>query len=111
MNRKRYFDYILDKLNTLKEHVCLRGKFNLLDLHVHAENFFLYFFNQLYSWELKNLNTSKQNVEAIDLIDTKRKIVVQVSAANSRIADKISTALQKGSVRDYSKQGYTFKFM
>lgn len=34
----------------------------------------------MYNYNLVNLNSIKQNVEGIDLIDTKNKVIIQVSA-------------------------------
>jgi len=69
MNRSHYFNYIEDKLNTLAYRVETRGRLNLLDTHLHSENFHLHFFNLLFGHQLENLNSRLQNVEAIDLID------------------------------------------
>ncbi len=69
MNRTQYFNYIEEKVNTLAYRISLKGKLNILDLHNHSENFYLEFINKLYGYQLVNMNTVKQNVEAIDLID------------------------------------------
>jgi len=65
MNRKHYFDYIVSKLSALATEIEIRGKLNYLDLHLHSENFYLHFFNELFGWELQNLNAVKANAEAI----------------------------------------------
>ena len=76
-------------------------------MHNSAENFYAHFFNILYTYNLQNLNKSSQNVEAIDLVDRDKKVVIQMSATTSK--QKIETALSKDILRDYS--GYTFKFI
>lgn len=48
-----------------------------------------------------------QNVEAIDLIDRRNKIVIQVSSVNTR--KKIDDAITKFSMKDYA--GWSFKFI
>ena len=106
MNRKHYFDYIVSKLSALAAEIEIRGKLNYLDLHVHSENFYLYFFNALFGWELQNLNAVKQNAEAIDLIDLNNKIVIQVSATATK--EKVESALTKD-LSAYA--GYSFKFI
>ena len=106
MNRQRHFNYIEEKLNFLAFRIELRGKLNLLDLHLHAENFYLRFFNELFGWQLVNMNAIKQNVEAIDLIDKTNKIVVQVSATATK--QKVESALTKD-LSAYA--GYSFKFI
>ena len=107
MNRSYYFNYIDEKLQTLSSRIESRGKLNILDLHVHSENFYLYFFNLLYGYDLHNLNASFQNVEAIDLVDDKNKIVIQVSSTCDK--NKIETALSKDILKEY--KDYNFKFI
>lgn len=106
MNRSIYFNFIEEKLCTLATRIELRGKLNLLDLNLHSENFYLSFFNKLFGWELKNINAIKQNTEAIDLIDSANKIIVQVSSTATK--QKINSALSKNLAK-YS--GYSFKFI
>lgn len=107
MNRTNYFNYIEEQLSILSTRIELRGKLNILDLHQHSENFYVDFFNLLFDWELKNLNAIKQNVEGIDLIDKKNKIVIQVSATATK--KKIETALSKDILEKCS--GFCFKFI
>ncbi|MEW6087128.1 MAG: ABC-three component system protein [bacterium] len=80
---------------------------NILDFHIHSENFYMYFFNQLYNWNLNNLNSKLQNVEAIDLIDNSNKIIVQVSATNTK--EKIEAAIEKEIIKRHPD--YNFKFI
>ena len=106
MNRAIYFDFIQSKLTTLAADIEARGALNILDHHLHSENFYLHFCNLLFSWELQNLNTANQNVAAIDLVDKKNKIVVQVSSTATK--QKLESALTKD-LSAYS--GYAFKFI
>lgn len=106
MNRSNYFDYIEEKLSTLVTRIDVRGKLNILDLHLHSENFYQDFFNRLFDWQLRNLNAVKQNAEGIDLIDNTNKIVIQVSATATK--DKVESSLTK----DLSAYvGFNFKFI
>lgn len=109
MNRIWYFNYISDKINALAYNVNSRGKLNILDYHLHSENFYRDFFNELFGWKLKNLNGSKQNIEAIDLISDSRKIIIQVSATCTK--DKIESALNKKIIKNYKDRDYCFKFI
>lgn len=106
MNRAHYFDFIEEKLSVLSTRIELRGKLNILDLNLHSENFYLNFLNELFGWKLKNLNTVKQNVEAIDLIDKENQIIIQVSSTATK--QKIDSALSKNLTK---YNGYTFKFI
>ncbi|MDI9319408.1 MAG: SMEK domain-containing protein [Phycisphaerales bacterium] len=107
MNRTPYFDYIEENLNLLAVRINARGKLNILNLHVHSENFYLHFFNELFGWKLENLNKSQQNVEAIDLIDHTNKLIIQISATNTKT--KIESALSKNVLKKYT--AYHFKFV
>lgn len=107
MNRSGHFDYIEEKLNLLATRINSRGKLNILNLNIHSESFYAYFLNELYGWNLGNLNEQKQNVEAIDLIDHSEKIVIQVSSTNTK--KKIEDSLKKDLIKTYSK--YNFKFI
>ena len=107
MNRSNYYNYIEEKLNTLSVRINKKGKLNILDLHLHSENFYRDLLNLLYSLNLENLNKIKHNVEAIDLLDTTNKLILQVSATNTKT--KINSTLKKDSLKKYS--GYTFKFV
>lgn len=107
MNRSQYFNYIEKKLNALAYRVETRGKLNLLDIHLQSENFYLHFFNLLFGYQLENLNSRLQNVEAIDLIDHTNKIIIQVSATCTK--QKVESSLSKKILENYS--GYSFKFI
>lgn len=107
MNRSKYFEYIDQKIHTLAHRIQTNGKLNILNLHLHSENFYLHFFNLLYGYELINLNSNTQNIEAIDLIDHKNKIIFQVSATCTK--QKIESTLAKNIFKKY--KGYRFKFI
>ncbi|MFH0736162.1 MAG: ABC-three component system protein [bacterium] len=107
MNRTNYFDYIEEKLSVLSNRINSRGKLNILDLHLHSENFYASFLNQLFKWSLENLNNVKQNVESIDLIDKTNKFLIQVSATNTK--QKIESSLTKEFIKNYPD--YIFKFV
>lgn len=107
MNRENLFNYIDERLAVLAHRVETRGKLNILDLHLHSENFYRDFLNLLYGWNLENLNKVNQNVEAIDLIDNTNRIIIQVSSTNTK--QKIESALEKNSMANY--KGWSFKFI
>lgn len=106
MNRSIYYNYIEEKLVALATRIELRSKKNILDLNLHSENFYLNLFNKLYGWQLQNMNETKQNAEAIDLIDNSNKIVIQVSSTATK--QKIDSALTKD-LSAYTS--YSFKFI
>jgi len=107
MNRTRYFNYIEKNLHFLAYRIAARGKFNLLDLNIYSETFFADLLNMLFDYELVNLNIIKQNIEGIDLVDTKNKIIAQVSSTCTK--QKIENSLKKKVFMGYP--GYSFKFI
>lgn len=107
MNRSIYFNSIEERLSLLVTRLEMRGGLNILDLHLHSENFYLHFLKLLYGWELQNLNATHQNTAGVDLIDTTNKIIAQVSATATK--QKIEASLAKGSLSSY--KGYCFKFI
>lgn len=109
MNRATYYNFIEERLITLCTRVELRGKINILDYHLHSENFYRDLFNKLYTWNLENLNSLVQNVEAIDLIDRTNNIIIQISATNTKA--KIDSALSKPSLFSTNYAGFNFKFI
>lgn len=106
MNRSHYFNLIEERLSTLAVSIESRGRLNILDLNSHSEDFYALLLNKLFGWELKNLNAVNQNVEGIDLVDSKNRIIAQVSATAKK--GKIESALSKN-LREF--EGYTFKFV
>jgi len=106
MNRSTYFNSIEEKIGLLAYRLEVRGGLNILDLHLHSENFYLHFLNLLFGWDLENLNVVLHNAPGIDLIDKKNRIIVQVSATATK--NKVESALGK----DLSAyKGYSFKFI
>lgn len=106
MKRQANFNFIEEKLTQLAFRIDMRGGLNILDLHLHSENFYLHLLNLLFGWELKNLNAEQKNSAGIDLVDTTNKIIAQVSATATK--QKIESALSKD-LSNYND--YAFKFI
>jgi len=79
---------------------------NILDSHIHSENFYADFFNLLLNLKFVNLNAESQNIDGIDLLDRSNHIVAQVSSTATQ--RKINSALSKN-LSCYS--GYSFMFV
>ena len=105
MQRKKYYDSIDEKPNLLALRIKSNGGLNLLELNLHSENFYCDLFNVLFDYRLKNLNSQKQNVAGIDLIDETEKIIIQVSATATKA--KVEKSLAK--LNNYAD--YSFKFI
>lgn len=106
MQSKTYFDLCVKKLSLLAYEVEIRGSVNILDLHVHCENFYARLLNCIYGLALVNMNAIEQNAEGIDLIDHNNKTVLQVSSTAT------TTKVQKSLEKDLSEyKGYRFRFV
>jgi hypothetical protein len=106
MERQTYFNNIESRLAWLVSRIELRGRLNILDLNILAEDFFIHFLNLLFDWHLENQNAIKQNFSGIDLIDHISKNVIQVSATTTK--QKVESALASD-LSGYDQ--YVFKFI
>lgn len=109
MMRKIYFEYIEKNINILSDRIKINGKLNLLELNIHSETFFRDLLNLIYRLDLKSANKDKSNVEAIDLIDSNKKIVIQVSSTSN--TTKINKTLEKKKTKELADSQYNLKFV
>lgn len=107
MNRDIYIAKIKTLLNILKSEIKDSGKLNLLDINVHAEDFFRDLLNLIYGWQLQNMNQWILNAAGGDLWYDYGKIVIQVSSTATK--DKIQSSIDKLSAEQFA--GYRFKFL
>lgn len=107
MNRDIYIKMINTLLNVLKGEIKESGKLNLLDVNVHAEDFYRDLLNIVSGWQLRNLNQWNQNAAGVDLWYEGGHIVVQVTSTATK--DKIQSSIDKLSKDQFS--GYRFKFL
>jgi hypothetical protein len=107
MSRQNYINFIGQKLSSLVTQTKMFGTLNLHDINILSENFYRDLLNLLYGYNLENLNSTQQNVAAIDLIDRAAKMVVQVSVTDTK--QKIEESLNKKNLGDYT--GWNFKFV
>ena len=83
MNREIYLKDIAENLALLSGQVSLLNTINLYDINIIAEDFFPGLLKLIYGYELKNTNHLEKNAPAIDLVDLKNRIAVQVTSDNS----------------------------
>lgn len=101
-----YYDYIEERLNFLSFRIIRRGHFNMYDINLQCENFYMHLLNLVYGWNLQNANIIRRNEPAIDLIYEAEKLVVQVSSTSTK--EKVQQSLNKlGS----KYKGYRFAFV
>lgn len=107
--RKDFIDNINSKLTYLSMMITNSSSLNLLELNVHAENFYASLFNHIFNIHLENINTTKHNVASIDLIDNENKLFVQVTS-NAR-KSKIEDTLKKDILKKYIDYTLWFIFL
>lgn len=83
MNKEVYLKNIAENLALLSREVSILNAVNLYDINIIAEDFFPGLLNLIYGYELQNANHLGKNAPAIDLIDRKNRIAVQVTSDNS----------------------------
>ena len=106
MNRLVYWNCCEEKLSFLAYRIEVRAKKNILDLNIHAEDFYERFLNLLFGYSLKNMNALVSNNPGLDLEDEHQKLVVQVSSTASK--EKVESALSKNLA---SYTGWRFNFV
>lgn len=106
MTRQDCFNFIEERLTWLAMRLEVRGGLNILDLHIHSEDFYPRLLNLIFGWNLVNLNASVQNAAGIDLVDGHGRMVAQVSATGTK--QKINSALAKDLA---AYKGHAFKFV
>jgi len=87
------FEYIKKYLTFIKSTVEVDNKLSLLDINKFSEDIFMHILNEVYSWNLKNANLLQENFPAIDLVDEKNHIVVQVTSTTS--TEKLRSTIEK----------------
>ena len=82
MNKEVYLKNVAESLALLSREVSILNAVNLYDINIVAEDFFPGLLNLIYGYELKNANYLEKNAPAIDLVDPKNRIAVQVTSYN-----------------------------
>ena len=101
----KIFEDIIMSLSVLRYIFKSRSKKGLYDLNKKAESFFKEVLNQVYDWDLINLNEIQSNYPAIDLGDERSRTCIQVTAENSsaKIAKTIEKFLEKKLYKNYDR--------
>lgn len=83
INKEFYLKNIAEDLALLSREVSILNAVNLYDVNIIAEDFFPGLLNLIYGYKLKNANHLEKNALAIDLVDAKNRIAIQVTSDNS----------------------------
>jgi len=103
----KYLNHIITCLSWLMYKVKLSNSVCFYDVNHACENVYKDILNALMGWDLKNLNATKVNAEAVDLIDECAKVIVQVSSR--RDIAKVRSALSGLTGKGYHE--YTFYYL
>jgi len=93
LKREHLIKDITRHLTRLSADVEVLGTMHFFDLNIAAEHFFERLLNQVYGYNLVNLNHSQLNAAAIDLADQNIGLAVQVTS--DRRSSKIQKTLDK----------------
>jgi len=100
-------EYIKNQLIWIKSKVELDNQLSLYDINKLGEDIFMHMLNDVYDFNLKNANQLQENFPAIDLVDDRNKIVIQVTSTIT--AEKVRTTIAKfKQLSQYSE--YKLKF-
>lgn len=91
--REQALKRIVAHLANISTQAELLGKLHFFDLNIVAEDFYQRLLNEVYGYNLVNLNQTKLNTPSIDLADSALKVAVQVTT--QRNSNKIQTTLLK----------------
>lgn len=106
-DREAIINSIFAALSFHAQRIADNASCNLLSLNVISETYYAGLLHELYGYSLKNTNIDSSNYRGFDLIDKKRKIIVQVTS-NCR-KDKLLSALKSVDVQEYA--GFHFLFL
>lgn len=104
---EEYIKGIIECLLRLKADIELANSIKRYDVNLSAEDIYRDILNALFEWELKNLNNTRPNAKAIDLIDAEKRILVQVSSRR----DKVKVQESLDGLRNRNYDGYTFYYV
>ena len=90
------FKYIKKKLIELRSEVEIDNEIGHFDINKIVEDVYMHILNDVYDWDLKNANLLKENFPAIDLIDEKNMIVIQVTSTTD-------TSKLRGTIEKFKK--------
>ncbi|QKE61883.1 SMEK domain-containing protein [Aquipseudomonas campi] len=91
--REHALKRIVAHLANISTQAELLGKLHFFDLNIVAEDFYQRLLNEVYGYNLANLNQKQLNTPSIDLADSALKLAVQVTT--QRNSTKVQSTLNK----------------
>lgn len=104
-NKEVYLKSVASSLTLLSKEIEIYNAVNLYDINIVAEDFYAELLNLIYGYNLKNVNIIEKNAPAIDLIDEKARISIQVTSDNTsdKIKHTISEYIKNESYKKYDR--------
>jgi hypothetical protein len=93
MTRGILIGEIIDNLSNLNNQITLRCSLGFTDLNKVSEDFFAKLLNQIYSYNLSNLNATRSNEPGLDIGDESKFVAFQVTSQAD--STKINNTLEK----------------
>ncbi|NMC60929.1 MAG: SMEK domain-containing protein [Candidatus Methanofastidiosa archaeon] len=94
MKRQEYINKIVKYSAIFINEIDGFNALNQYDINMHAENFFIPVFNEIFGLSLENINlTHKKNFPAVDLADFKQRVTFQITSTNTsqKVYDTLKT--------------------
>lgn len=107
VNKMKYVQYITDCLAFLSFKVKYANAVCFYDVNHIAEDVYCDILGEILDLKLENANNTEPNASAIDLIDKKKKVIVQVSSQRGK--GKVDDSLSKIDIAKY--KGYRYAFL
>lgn len=104
---QKYFNNIQLKLNWLRINLESDSSLGLYEANIASEDFFADLFSIIRNSKYENINKTKKNAPAIDLINKDKKIGIQVTATNT--SNKITNTIKKFKKYKYPEKGYSLE--
>lgn len=104
-NKQKYLQTIIRLLTSIPPLVQANNKLNLTDVNNFSEDFYKNLLNLVYGFSLKNANQFDSNAVAVDLIDLKNKIAVQVTSTSSlnKTQETINKFIERELFKEYDR--------
>ncbi|MCM3470199.1 SMEK domain-containing protein [Brevibacillus borstelensis] len=85
IKRSKKMENIVKALSVLQYYIRINTKLNQYDINKACEDLFRDILNEMYGWNLENLNESQENFPSIDLGDKNNRVAIQVTSSKKWI--------------------------
>lgn len=108
ISREDYLESIIERLSLLTSNIEIANRNLRYGLNRAAEDFYANFLNLIYDYDLSNGNDEVRNLAAIDLIDEKNRIAIQVTSNTS--FKKVKETLKKYEEKSFRGRPFVEQF-